>query len=189
MKGLSNRLWYGLLAAGVIQTAVLGAMVYDRVSLLKSKREIVLEVVPVDPRSLFRGDYVVLRYNISRLDKGLPAEELQRGATLYVTLEKAEDGSWRALKADTAAPALLPGQVMLRGRVESAWRGTGEAGQSVIVRYGIESYFVPEGEGKSLERMVGEKRIAAVVAVDDDGNSAIKGLTVDGQLVHREPLF
>ena len=34
------------------------------------------------------------------------------------------------------------------------------------VRYGIESYFVPEGQGKRLEDLAREKRMAALIAVD-----------------------
>ena len=59
----------------------------------------------------------------------------------------------------------------------------------VHARYGIESYFVPEGTGKVLETQVGEKRIRALVAVGRDGTAALKGLEVDGRLVHREPLI
>jgi uncharacterized membrane-anchored protein len=55
------------------------------------------------------------------------------------------------------------------------------------VTYGIESYFVPEGRGRELERLVRDKRIAAVLAVDANGTAAIKGLAVDGRLVHEEP--
>ncbi len=143
-----NTLWASLAAAGAFQTVVLGWMVYDRVSLLMSKREILLDVVPVDPRSLFRGDYVRLGYNISRLETGLPAEKLEKGATLYVTLEQ-DGGGWRAVKTDTRRPAsMAPGHVMLKGRVETIWHKPGGEGQIALMRYGIESYFVPEGEGR-----------------------------------------
>jgi len=57
------------------------------------------------------------------------------------------------------------------------------------VRYGIESYFVPEGQGKRLEVLAREKRMAALIAVDAKGNAAIKGLIVDRALQYEEPLF
>ena len=57
------------------------------------------------------------------------------------------------------------------------------------VRYGIESYFVPEGQGKRLEALAREKRMAALIAVDARGNAAIKGLIIDGKLQYEEPLF
>jgi uncharacterized membrane-anchored protein len=57
------------------------------------------------------------------------------------------------------------------------------------VLYGIENFFVPEGTGHDLEKLVGERKLSALVAVDDDGNAAIKGLIVDGKRVYEEPLL
>jgi uncharacterized membrane-anchored protein len=57
------------------------------------------------------------------------------------------------------------------------------------VTYGIESYFVPEGEGRRLEGLARDKRMAARVAVDGRGNAAIKGLVIDGVPQYEEPLF
>ena len=57
------------------------------------------------------------------------------------------------------------------------------------MRYGIESYFVPEGQGKRLEDLAREKKLAALIAVDARGNAAIKGLIIDGVLQYEEPLF
>lgn len=57
------------------------------------------------------------------------------------------------------------------------------------VRYGIESYFVPEGQGKRLEDLAREKRMAALIAVDSSGEAAIKGIIIDGKLQYEEPLF
>ena len=57
------------------------------------------------------------------------------------------------------------------------------------VRYGIESYFVPQGEGPRLEALARDKKLAARIAVDKGGNAAIKGLQIDGVLQYEEPLF
>lgn len=58
-----------LIGAGIAvmlaQMCVPAYMIASRYAILTSGREIVLETVPVDPRSLFRGDYVTLRYAIS----------------------------------------------------------------------------------------------------------------------------
>lgn len=55
--------------------------------------------------------------------------------------------------------------------------------------YGIESYFVPEGEGKALEDMVRERALSVIVAIDRDANAAIKGLVIAGERIYDEPLF
>ena len=58
-----------------------------------------------------------------------------------------------------------------------------------IVSYGIESYFVPEGEGRELEDSRNAGRITVDVALGKDGTPAIKQLRLDGEPVYQEPLF
>src|SRR5688500_4585292 len=53
--------------------------------------EVILATVPVDPRDLFRGDYVVLNYEISSLHACEPKE----GRDAYVALTEDGDGVWR----------------------------------------------------------------------------------------------
>ena len=83
MTTTRRNLWIAIAVVALGQAAVLGWMIWDRASLLANGREVVLEVIPVDPRSLFRGDYVILGYDISRFD--LPAgrrpAEAQRAIT------------------------------------------------------------------------------------------------------------
>ena len=86
-----------LAVVALAQTGVLAYMVIDRVELLRNGREITLPIVPVDPRDLFRGEYVRLGFEVSRLPRDLldgPAPEGQ-SARFFVTLEKKEDGTWR----------------------------------------------------------------------------------------------
>ena len=59
------------IAAAALQTAAIGWIVWDRISLLKNGREIVLPIIPVDPRSLFRGDYVILDYPVTAVAASL----------------------------------------------------------------------------------------------------------------------
>jgi uncharacterized membrane-anchored protein len=172
------------------QTAVLAYMVTDRVRLLSSGREITLPIIPVDPRDLFRGEYVRLAYDIGRVPQGLlegPAPSANE--PFYVVIEKQADGAWKPVKVSLAFPKeTSPDRVVLKGRAAftAPWRGPNATQQ---VRYGIESYFVPEGQGKRLEDMAREKRMAALIAVDSGGNAAIKGIIIDGKLQYEEPLF
>lgn len=187
----ARKAWLALGAVALVQTGVLGAMIYERASLLKGGREITLPVVPVDPRSLFRGDYVILSYPVSQVAIEPGRERPERNAVVYVTLERAEDG-WKAVAiADRYPEAIAEGRVVLKGRVASRSRvGTATAARETVqVRYGVESYFVPEGAGRELERKVRERAISAVVAVGRDGTAAIKGLVVDGETVYVEPLL
>ena len=177
---------------GVMGTAALGWMVWDRIALLRHGREIVLPVTPVDPRSLFRGDYVILGYAITQV----PAPDGQTtparpGTPVYVTLEQQADGSWKVLASSLTHPGAAvaaANRIVLRGRSETEfWRSASTP--QLRVRYGIESYFVPEGKGLELETAVRDKKISARIAVDGKGRAAIRGLLVDGKPVHDEPLL
>lgn len=185
-----KKLWLAVAAVAVLQTTALGWMVYERVRLLQTGREAVLPIVPVDPRSLFRGDYVRLSYDVTRVPGRLLKGDVSRGEWLYVTIQRQEDATYAPVAVSRSHPGEIePDQLILRGRVQSAMRA-GRAGTGdLFMRYGIESYFVPEGEGLALEEMARERKLAAVVAVDRQGNAAIKGLMIDGRLVYEEPLL
>ena len=93
-----------LLAVAVIQTAALLYIVIGRDQLLKTGREVVMQVIPVDPRDIFRGDYVVLGTPLSLLTFGdgklgdLP-QGLERGDIVYVVAAPGPDGVWQARRA------------------------------------------------------------------------------------------
>jgi uncharacterized membrane-anchored protein len=186
----SRRTLLALAAVALAQTAVLAWMVIDRITLLQTGREIVLPIVPVDPRDLFRGEYVRLAYPAAQVALA-PADgvPVKRNETLYVTLTKTADGEWRPVEvARTLRREDNPDRIVLKARslwdapIWDRWRGAS-------VRYGIESYFVRQGEGPRLEAMARERKLAALVAVDRSGNAAIKGLIIDGKLQYEEPLL
>ena len=137
------------------QTGVLAYMVIDRVRLLKSGREITLPIVPVDPRDLFRGEYVRLGYDIGRvpaslLDGPLPGANDAPSTSCWRRRRTARGSPSRCRarmpQRDLARPHRAEGAASAFGR--TPW-STPNAMQQV--RYGIESYFVPEGQGKRLE--------------------------------------
>jgi uncharacterized membrane-anchored protein len=178
-----------LAVVAALQIAVLAWIAIDRVLLLTTGREIVLDVVPVDPRSLFRGDYVVLSYAASQIPTGLLRAPVRDGAAIYVTLTQNPGQGWVAKSAGPTYPsAIADDDVVLRGTAE--YQISSPDGQgSVRVRYGLEAFFLPEGTGRELENMVGERRIAAVIAVGRSGTSGLKSLMVDGKIVERVPLI
>ena len=58
----------------------------------------------------------------------------------------------------------------------------------IVVRYGIENYFVPEGEGRYLERGdIGKVDIR--VAVDTFGNVGIKAVLLNDEELYVESLL
>lgn len=188
-------LWLSIAAVVAAEAGFLVWMVADRVSLLKSGREITLKVVPVDPRDIFRGDYVVLGYDLTSVtrvtarDGALP-KTINSGAMAYVTITPDAEKGWVAAAISDAFPKeVRPSDAVLRGYVTGVSGDETSDSRTVRVRYGIESYFVPEGEGLEIEKQVRDKKIEALVAVDGSGNSALKALMVDGQRIHEQPVL
>lgn len=186
-----------LLLIVVLQTALLGGMIAKRQWTLNTGTPIVLETQPVDPRSLFRGDYVTFNYTISRLNLDLLGGEdkFTRKETLYVVLAPGEP-YWQPVAVHHSYPALAAGQVALKGEVsyvmESVWNpqtSKSEPCKCLQVRYGIEDYFVEEGEGRKLERPVQGEVVTLRIAVDRRGSGAISALLINGVERYRETLF
>jgi len=190
---LKNRIVLTLVIVALAQTAVLAGMVADRVRLLKTGREITLPIVPVDPRDLFRGQYVRLGYTISRVPVNLLEGPLPKpNAAFYVTIERKPDGAWVPIKLSrTRIEESSPDRIALKARAMHGrlYENPNTPNAVHMVKYGIESYFVPEGQGPRLEALAIDKKLAARIAVDGGGNAAIKGLVVDGVVQYEEPLF
>lgn len=184
-----NPLLAALLVAGV-QTAALGYMIESRASILRSGREVLLKTVPVDPRDLLRGDYVILSYDISRLQpelvKGDPPEK--RGeVVLYVRLEKQPDGFWTTTEASFQPLPPAGESVVLRSLPFSYYPSP--TPYALSVDYGIERFYVPEGEGRTLEEARNAEALSVGVRVDAKGRAQIRAIAVNGNPVYEEPLY
>lgn len=187
MIKMSPTSWIAVGLVALVQTVVLASIIYGRVSLLRDGREIVVEVVPVDPRDIFRGDYVILGYGFNPRGNVPVPPETNRGDTVYVTLKPSGPEQWEvATTSHTLTEPSDPAEVVLKGIVNSVFKRTDEP-DTASVRFGIESYFVPEGTGLDLERKVREKKISAVLVVGTSGEVAIKALEIEGERVVEEP--
>lgn len=158
-------------AAALVQVGVLVLMTLRGVLGLMGGTTVRLQTAPVDPRDLFRGDFVILRYRISEVPRSAftDPEEFPtfRGQEVYVGLvEDPETGLW---KIGSAGKHRQEG-VSLLGNVVS--RRT----HSLHVEYGIESYFVEEGTGGDLERRARSGRLVAKVHVRPNGQAAIEAI-------------
>jgi uncharacterized membrane-anchored protein len=179
-----------ILIVVALQTALLAYMIVDRQTMLNASRVVTLKVTPVDPRDVFRGDYVILTYEISRLD---PAKlegdnTFGYGDKVLVTLIPKGD-TWTAAAIAHGKPVPAQGGVIIQGTVDMF--DTNDTGQvtSVTVHYGIESYFVPEGTGREIEFEVQKGNISADIAIDHQGRAAIKALRRNGQQFYVEGIF
>ena len=182
-------------AAILVQCALLILMVADRVRILRDGTEVTLQTRPVDPRDFLRGDYVVLGYDISQVPAG-PLQNQPAGArnpVVYVKLAPNRDGLYEAVSVHADAVAVTRPEVLIRGRVYGYGASCGPGNRAFCdklwVRYNLESYFVPEGEGRKLEQARNQQKLRVVAAVLPSGRAAIKRLLVNGDPVYEEPWF
>ncbi|NMG39993.1 hypothetical protein GRZ55_12140 [Chelativorans sp. ZYF759] len=182
----------GALAVAAIQIGILVTMIAGRAAILRDGTEIVLKVEPVDPRDLLRGDYVILSYTISLLQPELfdepESEAMETGPRdVFVRLAPDADGFHQPVMARLDAPPAAerqPGEVDLRGRI-SYWSRFGPS----FVEYGIERYYVPEGEGLEIERGILERDFVIRAAVASSGAAQIRSLHDGDRLLYAEPWY
>ncbi len=170
--------WFSAIAAA--QILFLGAQA-GYYHYWQSRGEIVeLKVVPVDPRSLFLGNYADLSFDISTPGSSTgPARffDIPDGARVYLELEPRRGGAiLKGLHTRIPRPA-APGRVYLRGR---KWGSR--------VDLGIERYYIPETRSAEVERLQQElirrerpPRVTVEVAVSPTGQGLIRRVLVDGK--------
>ncbi|MBS4023541.1 MAG: GDYXXLXY domain-containing protein [Dethiobacter sp.] len=172
---MKRRYWFTLAVA--LQIAVLFVMMGAKGYTLAYGTKIYLKTLPVDPWDLFRGDYVILRYEISELDLKTVtsgSDIYNRNDKVYVTLE--EQGKyWVARSVSKRRPD--DGSLAISGTV----RYYNEYSNTLHVIYGIESYFVPQHQGRSIEDS--RATLDAEVSVDRWGNSGLSRLFINGEEV------
>lgn len=141
---------------------LIGLLVYinwsvaGKETLLKSGKTILLELAPVDPRSLMQGDYMQLDYAASRVDTRISIP--RKGYAVFVV---DKNGVGKRMRFQGGEAPLNTGEILLRYRDYSGWS----------VRLGAESYFFEEGQAPRFE-----KAKYGGLKVDEKGNSVLIGL-------------
>jgi uncharacterized membrane-anchored protein len=165
-----------LLFTAAAQLVILVGMIGLRAVPLVTGQTMLVRVQPVDPRDLFRGDYVILSYDFSRVgpegidglsesERGSSMKKLE-GRTVYVPLvPDSVPDHWRAAKATVIKPAQGP---FLKGHME----------RYGSLKFGIESYYVQEGTGLVYEGAIRDRKLSAELAVTSNGQAALRGLKI-----------
>ena len=154
----------GLGAAIVLQFLVLSGMLVKAAMPLWTGTEIRVKTVPVDPRSMFRGNYAQLNYEFGRLPNSAlrDVKNLRIGEIVYVRLKRSEDGLYSFADASLDKPAE---GIFLRGRIldnQPPYR----------VKYGIEAFFAPKKKALKLEQELRNGGVA-VLMITDSGRVAL----------------
>lgn len=180
------------LIVALAQTAILGWMIEGRASILRSGTEVLLKTAPVDPRDLLRGDYVVLTYDISTIPAALIKGAKPQSGTwtpVQVRIAPGADGFWTVTEASFEPLPAQAGSVILHSKPIEAYDWQWAEGSSLFVTYGIESYYVPEGEGRVIEDGRNDRRVSVAARISEDGVAQIRALMLDGEPLYEEPLY
>jgi len=145
-----------LLLALALVIGVAWWSVADMERTLRDGRPVLVELAPIDPRSLMQGDYMALRFAIvARLPR---RKSGQRPRYVYVNLDEENRASFASVGDTLPAPA---GQIALK-----IWRR-----DWFTTSIGPDAFFFQEGKGAVYERARwGELR------VDDSGRALLTAL-------------
>lgn len=186
----ARRYMVAAIIVAALQTAVLGYVVESRASILRNGTDAVLKTAPVDPRDFLRGDYVVLNYDISSVPVHTLVGSIPKGAgerTLWVRLKPGEGGFWTITESSFEALPQQEGSVVIRSSPFYSYDTI--QSDTINVQYGIERYYVPEGQGLALERARQDGDVSIAIRVAANGTPQIRSLLVDGKPAYDEPLY
>ncbi len=159
-----------------IWIAIAVFLIISKEQILSEGKVVLLETVPVDPRDMLRGDYVVLNYKISNINlNGVRSELNNYNIGQYVMVNLEQEGKFWQPKA-VGITNLPQTGVNIRGKIKDC------GGISLRLEYGIESYFVPEGKGNLIAdylRRGSGKEVGVEVSVGNRGDAIIKRILID----------
>lgn len=115
---------------------------------------IYLNSAPVDPNDIFRWDYVILSYDISRFECSWDI-----WTTIYVSLVN----SWGIWYANGCSNTKPQNWIFIKGKKDQ---------NNQRNKFGIEKYFVQEWKGMEIESHVWKMLVE--VKIDNFGNALVK---------------
>ncbi|TIM25802.1 MAG: hypothetical protein E5Y61_24225 [Mesorhizobium sp.] len=189
-----KKLIISALVLALVQIGFLSWIIAGRAAILRDGKQVLLRVEPIDPRDLLRGDYIILSYDISRLPvkviANIPTGKLVSDDTpIVVRLRQGADGYWGATTAwfgQAPGPA-APDAVDIVGHVSEGWDLS--AATTIAPNYGIERFYLPEGEGMAIQNDMRVRPFGVRVANATNGAAQIKALMDGDKTLFEEPLY
>ncbi|MBZ9927734.1 GDYXXLXY domain-containing protein [Mesorhizobium sp. BR1-1-4] len=190
-----KRLVISALVLALVQLGFLSWILASRAAILRNGKEVLLKIQPVDPRDLLRGDYIVLGYDISRIPVKMMAniasdKQSSDDTSIVVRLKKGADGYWTPTAAwfGTAPTPAAADEADISGHVAAGWDLRGE-GMTIAPDYGIERFYLPEGEGMAIQSDMRVRPFGIKLALAADGTAQIKALMDGDKTLFEEPLY
>ena len=135
-----------LILTVLVVLAAININIYQREQLLRNGRVVLLELAPVDPRSLMQGDYMALRFGIA--NRAFAQNDLQtlNDGYLILTVDEQNVASFSRFAA-RSSPAV--DEVLFRYRIRNG-----------RVKFATNAFFFQEGHAKDYENArFGEFRV------------------------------
>ena len=183
------------LLAGAICLAILGGMLVGHAWPLWTGRTVILPVRPIDPRDLFRGEFVRLDTPLTSIVVARPGsasppadvtalppvgswpDEDVLGRVVYVQLAP-PTGAGSEFRAVSISMEPQRDALNLRGRVTSAAHVHAD---HVRIAYGLDAFYMQEGTARAVEdQMRAGRPVQMEIAVASSGRARIRNLIVDG---------
>jgi uncharacterized membrane-anchored protein len=130
--------------------------IVQKETLLKDGQLVLLELAPVDPRSLMQGDYMALRYKIA--EDTTEGENPKRG---YCVVRLDSNGIAEKVRLQNDLTPLQEAEHLIKYTAPDNWN----------INIGAESFFFQEGQAEKYE-----KAKFGGIRIDKAGNSLLVGL-------------
>jgi len=153
---MKNYKWIVILLNLLLLLVYFHYSIVKKEEILKDGQLVLLELAPVDPRSLMQGDYMALRYKISR---DIEEEDIQKRGYCIVALDSNSVAT--RIRFQEAITPLDDFEYPIEYTASSRWN----------INIGTESYFFQEGHGTKYEAAK-----FGGVKIDGQGNSVLIGL-------------
>jgi uncharacterized membrane-anchored protein len=148
--------WIIILVNLLILLGLFNNSILQKEKLLSNGQLILLELAPVDPRSLMQGDYMRLRYAIS---DNINSDSISKRGFCVVKLE--ENGIVKKVRVQEKKTPINDNEFLIK-YTSKEWSG---------IYIGAESYFFQEGEAEKYENAK-----YGGIKIDKQGNSLLIGL-------------
>ena len=148
--------WLIILLNLVLLLIYFNYSVVKKEELLKEGQLILMELAPLDPRSLMQGDYMTLRYKIS---ENLNYETMSKRGYCVVRIDS--NGVAEKERFQDKQTPLSEGEYLIEYKAVNRWN----------VYIGAESFFFQEGQAEKYE-----KAKYGGIKIDKNGNSLLIGL-------------
>lgn len=149
-----------VIVAGLAILVLVNFSIYSREQLLTVGRVVLLQLAPVDPRSLMQGDYMALRFGVAGEIQSRVANEKAHDGHVVLTLDEKGVGSFARI--DDGRP-LEANEVLMLYRVRDK-----------RIKFATNAFFFQEGDANLYARArfgefrVGEGGDAILTGVRDE---------------------